>query len=566
MRIVNAAGQAQMPEPARISSFGLPVTLDEGDSFSADVISSGNGSAVLKTEDGRIFHAKLDGGTALTPGENVELVVDGKSDGVITLTIVREDGIAAGESAGRGGLAIESAPAPAAVTDALGQLLTLGDIAARLETLGLPSDAATVSKVAKLLLSHPELSANEAVFVAAQGLDDAPDTLVSVKALLSGGETLDETLTEIQRLLEDIAPAPVAAHAPVPEPLPLAQYGAPERAEGAEAPDGERTYISPQLDSGAAPQLQDAAPQLAVGEQAPSVTPAATAPAAPASGGAEAAETASAASGAAISAAVVAQEIPPRDAASGGGLRARAEPDDGGAPPLPRPEEAVPSGVAPPGTAPDGAAYARAPQATGRKSAADFIKDMFVQIRSEDGEGTARRLRDVRSELPARAALLAASAARYGAAGADAVADRAGKVAEQARVMNSAEQYAYAQFPVAISGEDTTAELYVFKRKKAAISPEDANILLSLNLPSLGHWEATVNVRGHDVSLQMRAADDGAREHISGSTARLHELLSEAGYRLTGARVTCESAAAATVLTACSRVTARPRDGIDVVV
>ncbi|MDR1300042.1 MAG: flagellar hook-length control protein FliK [Oscillospiraceae bacterium] len=561
MRIANAAaGAVPAPEPIRISSFGLPVTLDEGDSFTADVISSGNGSAVLKTEDGRIFHAKLDGGAALVPGENVELVVDGKADGVITLTIIRENGMPAraGEAPG-GSAAANSAPA---ATDARGQLLTSGIIASRLEALGLPSGAATVAKVIDLLLSHPSLTADEAVFVAAQGLDDAPDTLVAVKALLSGGETLNEALTEIQRLLDEIAPydapddAPATAPGPPPDPSPLpsARYGA--RVENSktyavpDAPDapsgGERTHISPERAAGAPAQRQDAPAQQPVAARAM-----------------ETASGAAVADDAAVSATAVAEAAPQRAPANSGNTRARAEADAKDVASSPEPAEI---------SAPGGAGSPRVPHAPIQKSASEFIKDMFVPLGGEDGEDgavgeeTARRLRSAHNELPARAALLASSAARFGAPGADAIADRAGRVAEQARVMSSAEQYAYAQFPVVVSGEDSTAELYVFKRKKAAISPEDANILLSLNLPSLGHWEATVNVRGRDVSLHMRAADDGAREHLSGSTARLHEMLSEAGYRLTGARVTCGDGDAATPLTACSRAAPRLGAGIDVIV
>jgi hypothetical protein len=195
---------------------------------------------------------------------------------------------------------------------------------------------------------------------------------------------------------------------------------------------------------------------------------------------------------------------------------------------------------------------------------------LFTEIDREGRESIAVRRRQARAELPARAAQLAEYAARTGAPDAEAITDRAGRIIDQARLSNAAEQYVYTQLPVVISGERRAAELYVFKRKRAAISKDDANILLSLDLPALGHWEALVNVRGHDVSLQMRAASDGAREHLSGSTARLHDILSEAGYRLTGARVTSGgdgAAAETTPLTACAALTrGREGAGIDVVV
>jgi hypothetical protein len=196
---------------------------------------------------------------------------------------------------------------------------------------------------------------------------------------------------------------------------------------------------------------------------------------------------------------------------------------------------------------------------------------MFVEIGGPSNNRVAARLRAAGAELPERAARIAEYAARAGAPNADAIAERADRLADQSRIAGASEQYICAQLPVVIAGERRAAELYVFKRKKSTISKDDANIILSLDLPALGHWDALVNVRGRGVSLQMRASSDSAREQISGGTARLHDILSGAGYRLTGARVTTADAqgadgGAVTPLTVCARLPERGGAGIDVVI
>jgi hypothetical protein len=171
---------------------------------------------------------------------------------------------------------------------------------------------------------------------------------------------------------------------------------------------------------------------------------------------------------------------------------------------------------------------------------ADAVGRLFTDIGDENAAG---KLKAARDGLPECLEQLAETAARGGLRGGETIARQAGKILEQVKFMNSAQQYAWAQMPIVIRGERRAAELYVFKRKKGdGAGSGGVSVLLTLDLPALGHWEAFIDIRGHDVSVQMRAADESVREHLLRAGARLHEVLAQSGYRLTGARVTCRQA------------------------
>jgi hypothetical protein len=598
------------------------VTLGEGDRLEARVLSSGDGSAVLKTGDGRIFHAKLDGGASLKPGENVSLVVEDQTDGVITLSIIRENGGQAGR-----GASVQAALSPEdPATDALTGAPALPDIMARLESLGLPAGEALSGKVLELLRADPALRPDEAIFLAAQDLAYTREALDALRLLLSGDGMLDKMLDQLRTaILETSAPgdgwaaiiengefklidvaAPTAPDS-APPPAQDTQELLPPSGENAAAESGRSGAPQTETEVAGAPPAAEPAREAASAaspraeaaslEPAPDNAPAPASSASPldspAPQSAAARTDGGAQAGGAGEPASIARE-PVR--ATSGAENAAPEVNADAAPPpsraaspessagerggvgseLPDASKTGTAGAAhaadnireavgdePPGTTPD---HRLAP-AGGSISADEFIESLFAKIDGESAGELAGRLRAAISELPERLTRLAESAVRSGAPGAAAIAERADNIVRQARVMNAAEQYVYAQLPVVVSGEKRAAELYVFRRKRSAISPDDANILLSLDLPALGHWEALINVRGHDVSLQMRAAGEDAREHLSGNTARLHEILSEAGYRLTGARVTTgREEEKTTPLTAFAHTRARAAAGIDVVV
>lgn len=92
----------------------------------------------------------------------------------------------------------------------------------------------------------------------------------------------------------------------------------------------------------------------------------------------------------------------------------------------------------------------------------------------------------------------------------------------------------YAQLPLSVNGERTTAQLYVFNDsgKTKKIDPQNATVFLSLSTANIGMVEGFIKVIGlgveADFSLQ---SEESARLFRSGLT-ELSELLEAQGYRL----------------------------------
>ncbi|MDR3209096.1 MAG: flagellar hook-length control protein FliK, partial [Oscillospiraceae bacterium] len=185
---------------------------------------------------------------------------------------------------------------------------------------------------------------------------------------------------------------------------------------------------------------------------------------------------------------------------------------------------------------------------TAEKLAA-FVDKLFTRTEGNGGDGAA--LRKARAELLTRLTLVEETAARSELPGRAAVTEQTRRLTNHVSVLSDIEQYAYVQLPVTLAQERKTAELYVYKRNRNGrrIDPNDANLLLALELTNMGHWEAFVNVRGKEVSVKMTTESEGARSVLEAAGAKLHGLLSEAGYKLSGMKVTC-SGAETTPLTA----------------
>lgn len=97
----------------------------------------------------------------------------------------------------------------------------------------------------------------------------------------------------------------------------------------------------------------------------------------------------------------------------------------------------------------------------------------------------------------------------------------------------------YLQFPVTINGDNSTAKLYVFKEGKQSkrIDPQDATIVLSLDLSSLGHLESMVKVKGKSVNVTFRVESKEIGSIIEKNYELLSQSLNEKGYSLNPARV-----------------------------
>ena len=93
----------------------------------------------------------------------------------------------------------------------------------------------------------------------------------------------------------------------------------------------------------------------------------------------------------------------------------------------------------------------------------------------------------------------------------------------------------FVQIPLHINGQDTTAELYVFKdaRKKKKVDPSDATVLLSLFTINLGQVEAMIHIVNKNVECLFRLEDKRILEFIRKNSTPLYSLLDAQGYNLT---------------------------------
>lgn len=97
----------------------------------------------------------------------------------------------------------------------------------------------------------------------------------------------------------------------------------------------------------------------------------------------------------------------------------------------------------------------------------------------------------------------------------------------------------YLQIPLIINGDTSTAKLYVFKEGKRSkqINPEDATIVLALDLINLGHLESMIKVKGKSVNLTFRVENKNIETVIKKNGNSLRESLSEKGYSLSPLRI-----------------------------
>jgi len=168
----------------------------------------------------------------------------------------------------------------------------------------------------------------------------------------------------------------------------------------------------------------------------------------------------------------------------------------------------------------------------------ELIDKLFTRIEKGDTDA-GMRLKTAREEMYARLTLIEEAISRAEPSSKSGILEQTHRLMEHVRVLNNIDQFAYMQLPVQLGQERKTAELYVFKRKGGKrADPENVNILLALDLENMGRWEALVNFRSKDVSIQMEVRGKAEKEHFSENTRMLHDLLAEVGFKLTGANVT----------------------------
>ncbi len=97
----------------------------------------------------------------------------------------------------------------------------------------------------------------------------------------------------------------------------------------------------------------------------------------------------------------------------------------------------------------------------------------------------------------------------------------------------------YMQVPLLINGDTSTAKLYVFKegKRSKAINPENATVLVALDLKNLGHLESMIGIKGKAVNVTFRVENNSIGTLIEKQSLSLKNSLKEKGYSLSKVRV-----------------------------
>lgn len=92
----------------------------------------------------------------------------------------------------------------------------------------------------------------------------------------------------------------------------------------------------------------------------------------------------------------------------------------------------------------------------------------------------------------------------------------------------------YIQIPLLINESKTTADIYVFSEKKRSktINPENASILIALDLKGLGHIESLIGISKKNVNVTFKVEKDEFKQLIINNGEGLKNALEARGYAL----------------------------------
>ena len=97
----------------------------------------------------------------------------------------------------------------------------------------------------------------------------------------------------------------------------------------------------------------------------------------------------------------------------------------------------------------------------------------------------------------------------------------------------------FMQIPLMINSDTSTAKLYVFNEGKSGkkINPDNATILIALDLKSLGHLESMIGVKGKAVNVTFRVENKSVGDIIEKQSFLLKNSLEGKGYSLSPVRI-----------------------------
>ena len=547
-------------------------SLKEGDVIRAKVVSNDKGGAVtLKMENGQSFSAKLGTDIKLLPGDTILLEVSGKDESTISLSF---SGVETAEEEFPVG---QSSNLVRDFTDK-----SLAPYASKLAELNMPVTEGAAKMMRELIAQNPGLSLDEAAFLASNKITGDESLMKAALATLANGDKTDAMIARLLSLISeqssladlesgannpelgikgstlpnafssgDNTPAftvSTANAAPLTELLTLivknfsGALSAPGQGDPASAPvtqaiitqtdtimqtnaDEVLTHVGKQGDesSVSSPAAGTTTPHGAAAVPESVTAGEASAPGAQSAANPETAITT------AQSQPNTAQGAPAAHTMSGMVAQVLSDiPEFSGTPQsaLTRFSEML---LRVAGDSPE--------TANNTETLMAQLDKLFTRIEKNDTDAGAR-LRAAREELYTRLSLIEESISRAAQPARAEILVQTQKLMDHVRVLNSINQFVYMQLPVQLSEERKTADLYVFKRKGGKrADPENVNILLAIDLENMGHWEALINIKNKEVSIQMEVPGETEKDHFNENTVMLHELLSEAGFKLVSTNI-----------------------------
>ena len=516
-------------------------TLNVGDRLEATVLSSGdNGAVVMQTDDGNTFNARLDADAMPFPGDKLLLEVAGREDGNIVLTIV-------GDGSADGG------------NDHLLKLVrdfddkSLIHMAAKLSQLNLPVSEPTARAMYEMLQQNPGMTMDEAAFIAANRLAGDEGLVKAALALLADGAKTDAIIDRLLTLLSapETAGTPSAQssgpHSGGQIPAPLTDWltqisqGAAETGSSITQTDTDlQSTITANITNNSTnitfsadlplSEQQNSVPEQGLGGGSPLHGPAQSPTPAP--------------SNSTLNFPIAAPGSPDAQLPAPNSNTAAAVDDAGKM--IAGAISEIPEfrGTPPEAIERFANMLVRVAGDSADISGGDseklkaLLENLFTRI-ERSGEGAGERVRAAKEELFARLALIEEAISRASPPAKAEMLQQTRGLMDHVRLLNNIGQFAYMQIPVKMGGDGKTAELYLFKRKGGRKpDPENVNILLAIDLQHMGRWEALLNIRGKDVSIQMEVRGPEEKDFISEHTVLLYNMLGEAGFKLVGTGIT----------------------------
>ena len=489
--------------------------LPEGEVISARVLSVGDGTASLRTEDGALLQARLENGVTLTAGADVYLLVRESGSEVVVMSPVNPSLETAAAQL------LHAQPADPFIAEIFNQLVALGYE---------PTEE-IMSAMRQLLTESPNLTMREAAFFAAQKLEAEPNILYAFRAVVSGD-------ADTASLLDKLAAADILTTANMPQTVtaettpPLEAVMIP--AEAATAIDTAVMPESPAMPETAAPletvKQEGLIPAVITSADSPEAQVAAAETQAFASP-ANAPELEAPAFGRwlmeALGAVIPAQEnvvtVTHEALAS--------------SPLLDGLSERTLAGMAESLNRIAGSIPKSSTETELFENIARFARELFVRLDGQDDADMGERLKSIREDLYIKLAYFRDAVAASGASAKDVLLDQTQKLMDHLRLLNGLDQFVCVQVPVQLEDRNANAELYIFKRKKNGrpkIDPENVKILLALDLTHMGKLETMIEILGRDVALRFEVENDDVAKELRYNSARIHKLLEEAGYKFAG--------------------------------